>query len=417
MPTTIESLPYELILVICRLSITPNIEHWPYGANVASWDSNESIVHLQLVCRAWRDPADNLFAPFVASEALRACLESVSLFNLQSAQSLLRTLREDPLRASHVRFLAIGVNEETSHESEKESSRRILEESLRMIDIINLVSSSLAHLHLHPLHFSARASLLPAIRKCRGLRSFVISPRFLSWNGGTWGVDAFSKSDVVEFSLPPLLERLELDFASTWSAPVPTLKPEATPNAITALWLNCDCEETALWQVLTQSESLESLQLYFERLLPVTETVAALMTSTGTMKRLHFISNPTEEDLAHFDSHATPIFDLLLPRYRKLEHLSVTATELSYRLFRILPPSLLKLEITSLNDAAQYFLDLQLLNDLEDHSLEISLKELVVRDQAQGYDPVLLKKFEERCRKRGVEFVFYPDTPLSSDSN
>jgi len=151
------------------------------------------------------------------------------------------------------------------------------------------------------------------------LKTLVISPRFQSWDGSSWGVNAFARTDVVEFSLAPLLERLELDFASTWSAPFPIISSQAQPNSIKTIWLNCDTEEHALWQVLTSSESLEFCQLYFERLLeregyvhvfssfpnpyplPLCpclrltlnescRTVQALLNSTSTMKRLYFTS-------------------------------------------------------------------------------------------------------------------------------
>lgn len=127
--------------------------------------------------------------------------------------------------------------------------------------------------------------------------------------------------------------------------------------------------------------------------------------------------SPTIEDLAHFDSTAVPIFDLLLPRYLQLETLIVTATELSCRLFRLLPRSLRYLEITSLNDQARFFMDLQLLRDLEDMSLEVTLEELVVRDSAQVYSPDLIQEFYERCTARGIIFTFYPDSPDGSSTS
>ncbi|GAA6009030.1 hypothetical protein JCM11491_005717 [Sporobolomyces phaffii] len=375
---TIHALPPEVVFYICRLAITFNLEHWPFGASIATWDSNESIAHLQLVCRAWRDPA------------LRATLHSVSLFDLASTRSLLDTLAINPVRATFVKYLAIGVDDGAQDADPDEISAKLLHESLEMVSTI-CATSALVHLHIHPLHFGARESLLPAVRQSRALQTLVISPRFRSWAGETWGVDAYSRTDVVELALPPFLRRLELDFASSWSAPIPVLHPQARPNLINTLWLNCDSEENALWQVLSQSESLEILQLYFERLLPK--------------------EGPTEEDLAEYDATETPIFDLLLPRYRRLESLSVTATELSCHLFRLLPRSLRSLEVTSLNDRARFFMDLQLLDDLEDPNLEVTLEELTVRDQAQVYDPDLIQQFYERCVARGIVFTFQPDSP------
>lgn len=157
---------------------------------------------------------------------------------------------------------------------------------------------------------------IPAIRACQQLKTLVISPRFSAdWNGSTWGENLFARTDVVEFSLPPQLERLELDFASTWSAPFPVISSQAQSNMIKSIWLNCDCEEHALWQVLTSSQALELCQLYFERLLEINgyvlalsscltniiwtrnlrwsmlcRTVQALLNSTSTMKRLHSTS-------------------------------------------------------------------------------------------------------------------------------
>ena len=59
-------------------------------------------------------------------------------------------------------------------------------------------------------------------------------------------------------------------------------------------------------------------------------------------------------------------------------------------------------------------MDLQLLRDLEDPNLEITLEELVVRDSAQVYDPNLIQEFYERCTARGIIFSFYPDSPGAS---
>ncbi|GAA5887038.1 hypothetical protein JCM16303_007113 [Sporobolomyces ruberrimus] len=408
---TIHSLPPEILFYIVRLCITVNFNHFAYGANVASWDSNESIWKMQLVCKAWREPA------------LRASLHSVSIFDLKSARSFLRTLAIDPIRSVCVKYLALGADDSIQGSSHEADSVRIFKESIEMTQVVLAASPALVHLHVHPLHFAARNHLLAAIRSSRHLQTLVISPRFRSWQGEV----SREPSSPASPRIPPKLRitvvptssscpslrssNVELDFASTWSAPVPAIVPEAQPNSIKILWLNCDCEESALWQVLMKSESLEVLQLYFERLLPKEGTVLALMHSTDTMKRLHYTCNPTEEDLVNFDPTETPILDLVLPRYRRLESLSVTATELSCHLFRLLPRSLKTLEITSLNDRAKFFLDLQLLNDLEDDSLEITLEELTVRDEAQIYDPDTIQQFYERCVKRGIVFTFQPDSP------
>ncbi|GAA5832096.1 hypothetical protein JCM5353_008068 [Sporobolomyces roseus] len=399
---SIQFLPHEILFRIFEFTISVSKEgEFAYGANVASWDSNGEAIAYRLVCKAWSEPA------------FRVAFRSVALFHKTAAQQLLGLLAAQPSRS--IVYLAIGASEWDDQDlSLEENSDRLLIEAIEFTRVIAAVSSSLTHLHLHPLHVKARDFLLPAIRTCRNLNTLVISPRFQSWDGSSWGHNAFSRTDVVEFSLPPLLERLELDFASTWSAPFPIISSQAQPNSIKTIWLNCDSEEHALWQVLTSSESLEFCQLYFERLLEREGTVQALLNSTSTMKRLHFTSNPTIEDLTHFDSTAVPIFDLLLPRYLQLETLIVTATELSCRLFRLLPRSLRYLEITSLNDQARFFMDLQLLRDLEDTSLEITLEELVVKDTAQVYDQNLIQEFYERCTARGIIFTFQPDSPAGS---
>ncbi|GAA5823349.1 hypothetical protein JCM5353_008243 [Sporobolomyces roseus] len=382
---SIHFLPYEILFRILEFTITVSKEgEFAYGANVASWDLNGEALAYRLVCKAWSEPA------------FRVASRSVALFHKTTAQQYLSILEADSTRSTV--YLALGASEWDDKDlSLEENSDRLLLEAIELIRVIVAVSTSLTHLHLHPLHVKARDYLLPAIRTCRNLRTLVISPRFQSWDGSTWGLNAFGRTDVVEFSLPPLLERLELDFASTWSAPFPIISSQAEPNSIKTIWLNCDCEEHALWQVLTSSESLEDCQLYFERLLER--------------------EGPTIEDLANFDSTAVPIFDLLLPRYLQLETLIVTATELSCRLFRLLPRSLRYLEITSLNDQARFFMDLQLLRDLEDHSLGITLEELVVRDSAQVYSPDLIQEFYERCTARGIIFTFYPDSPDGSSTS
>ncbi|GAA5825097.1 hypothetical protein JCM5353_006505 [Sporobolomyces roseus] len=380
---SIQSFPHEILFKIFEFTISVSKEgRFTYGANVASWDSNGEALAYRLVCKAWSEPA------------FRVAARSVALFHKTTAQQFLAVLEAESTRSTAI-YLALGASEWDDKDlSQQENSDRLLPEAIELIRVIVAVSSSLTHLHLHPLHVKARDYLLPAIRTCRKLETLVISPRFQSWDCSSWGVNAFAKTDVVEFSLPPLLERLELDFASTWSAPFPIISSQAQPNSIKTIWLNCDSEEHALWQVLTSSESLAFCQLYFERLLER--------------------EGPTIEDLAHFDSTAIPIFDILLPLYHQLETLIVTATELSCRLFRLLPRSLRYLEITSLNDQARFFMDLQLLRDLEDTSLEIHLEELVVKDTAQVYDQNLIQEFYERCTARGIIFTFQPDSPEGS---
>ena len=322
---SIQALPHEILFKIFESTISISRKgQFAYGANVASWDSNEEAIAYRLVCKAWSQPGLFPFFSSVSSLsltstfcaiALRVALQSVALFQKISAQKFLHQLSLDPSRSTV--YLALGASEEDDEDlSLEENSERLLIESIEFTRVITAVSSSLTHLHLHPLHVKARDFLLPAIRACQQLKTLVISPRFSAdWNGSTWGENLFARTDVVEFSLPPQLERLELDFASTWSAPFPVISSQAQSNMIKSIWLNCDCEEHALWQVLTSSQALELCQLYFERLLEINgyvlalsscltniiwtrnlrwsmlcRTVQALLNSTSTMKRLHFTS-------------------------------------------------------------------------------------------------------------------------------
>lgn len=89
-------------------------------------------------------------------------------------------------------------------------------------------------------------------------------------------------------------------------------------------------------------------------------------------------------------------------------------------MFRLLPRSLVHLEVTSLNDApGRRFLDddgddATLVRDLDDDQVEITLRELVLHDEATAYDAALVARVRDKCRARGVTFTFCPDSPAPS---
>ncbi|GAA6059469.1 hypothetical protein JCM10212_005408 [Sporobolomyces blumeae] len=403
MAATVAAISSDILFDIFRLAIVYPPDGFSFGGHLGHWYSNESVASLRLVCRHWREPA------------LRALLHSTAIYDRAAAQNILDTFAADPSRKSKVRFLVLSLDEDAGyHLSLEADSHRLFLESVDFVRVISAVSTGLTHLHLHPLHFGARELLLPALRACPNLRCLIISPRFQGYEGATWGENLYSHTDVVQLALPPKLETLEVDFESSWSAPIPVIEAPVSPNALRKLRLTCDCDAEALWQVLMQSESLELCELYFERLLAREGTAAALMYSTETMRHLRFISNPTVRDLELFDDTATPLFDILLPRYRRLISLSVTATEISFRLFRLVPPTLRHLEIQSPNHKAAFVFDQQLIRDLSDPTLAIHLETFIVRDAASAYDPDDIQSFYEHCTARGIIFTFQPDSAATS---
>lgn len=157
----------------------------------------------------------------LSSTALDALYRSVSIFDKHAAKSFLKTFADDPKRAQQCRFLVTGLSENGPEGTTLgEDDERMLAESIDLVEIIRLVSPSLTHLHLHPIHKLVRTPLLKAIQSCHRLRSLVCAPRFnhplAGWIGAgppseqaTWGY-TFQQRDPIELALPPYVPSTHL---------------------------------------------------------------------------------------------------------------------------------------------------------------------------------------------------------------
>ncbi|GAA5868802.1 hypothetical protein JCM8547_002832, partial [Rhodosporidiobolus lusitaniae] len=352
---------------------------------------------------------------------------SVALVDRPSTDSFLRTLDSNPFLANKVNHLVISLAEDAQYDG---SDR--LGDSLALLEVLKRCAKTISALQIHPLHDQVRPQLFAVMKSMESLEILVCSPRFFSpspaqpagggavghqgnhpvvpGQGPLGGSGFYSRTDLLELALPAPLHTLELDFESSWSAEVLPFHNGLHLNGLRKLRLRADMDEDVLWQVLRQCTELEVCEMYFERLLARDQTTNALLPSVRTMKSMLFLCNPTLEDLAHFDPAAQPIFDRLLPFYAQLETLSISATELSSSVFRLIPPSLLALEIQAFNHVSTFIYTPQLAADLRNPAYATGLKSLRVHDAAEAWDEQDIHSLAAACEARGIDFTFRPDS-------
>ncbi|GAA6036990.1 hypothetical protein JCM8097_005494 [Rhodosporidiobolus ruineniae] len=396
------NLPDHVLVDIFSYAVAVPKEVKPHGGYLSKWDSNESVKGLATVCKA--------------SAVL---YRSIALLQPESGKRFLDTLHASPSLAGKVRYLVLSLGEEIASTTgdTPPSAQQYLASSLDLVAILQRCSATLTHLQLHPLHAGAREPLFAALHSMSELSTLVCSPRFYDPDGdmvddeheGGWGANLYSRTDLRELALPDRLRTLELDFASSWDATVLPLQSTVPTKRLKQLRLRCDTNVDVLWAVLAQCSELEVCELYFESMLPRDETTAALRPSVVTLKHL----DPTLDDLAHFDSFALPIFDRLLPYYTQLEHLAVSATEVSTNVFRLLPPTLTSLEIQAFNHVSTFLYTDQLVDDLREPMYAQGLRRLRVNDAAEAWEAPDIQSLREACEARGIDFIFRPDSEVS----
>lgn len=201
-----------------------------------------------------------------------------------------------------------------------------------------------------------------------------------------------------------------------WAAtPVPVIPPPAStfgPLSLVSLRLFCAIPNALLVLLLGATSTLEVVDLYLETILQPAELVNALLPSASSLRNLQLLVNPPLEDIANFDASLVPALDRLLPHFTRLTNLVVSATEISNRLFPLLPMCLRHLEIRSFGPRSLFYFDDCLLDSLEDEALDIRLETLVVRDVLSEWDEDELEELSDACLARGVRFSFLPDAPL-----
>ncbi|GAA5900799.1 hypothetical protein JCM6882_007667 [Rhodosporidiobolus microsporus] len=404
-------LPDDVLEAIFLYSIDIPLGLWPHGGYLASWQSNETMQGLALVCKGWNGAATSVL------------YRSVSLENRPATELFRRTLAEHPQLADKVNFLTLRLSHETlsaTHDVQR------LDDAFALLEALRRCAKTVTHLHIYPLPDLTRLPLFEAMRTLEKLEVLVCSSRFLTTlsspgggrvapalpiDGETTGLH-LSRPDLPRLILPPTLHTLELDFQSSWSAEAFPFHDGVTADGLRKIRLSCDADEETLWELLEQCTMLEVCELYFERLVSVDKSAVALRASAGTMKQLVFLC---KQDLELFNPAIQPLFDRLVSVYPRLETVSISATELSPSVIRLLPPSLAALEIQAFNHVSTFVFTPQLVTDLKDVRFAIGLKSLRVHDAAEAWAEEDIESLRGACRARGIEFHFDVDSSIGSD--
>jgi hypothetical protein len=120
--------------------------------------------------------------------------------------------------------------------------------------------------------------------------------------------------------------------------------------------------------------------------------------------------SPSIDDFAPYEPSSPPILDHLLPLYHHLETLSVTSTEISSSVFRLLPPSLVALEVHSFNYVSSFAFAPRLTADLRDRSLAVGLGNLRLQGFRDAFSTAEVEELEAVCAERGLEWFISGDS-------
>ncbi|ORY89798.1 hypothetical protein BCR35DRAFT_300291 [Leucosporidium creatinivorum] len=394
-----EVLPYHILLDIFLYAVEKDPVQSEHGGRLSRWDSHESLNTMPLICSAWEDAATT------------ALYRLVALLGGDKARSFLDTLHYYPEHGLKVRYLVIGVGD---HREECEDDTGLAEDSLDLVRVLTLCPN-LHHLQVRPLHHGARTALLAALATLN-LQSLVCAPR-LGISDRDWATGLYAANDLA--LAHPSFKSFELEFGGAGSPPAVALPPLMSPLPLflplVELRLHCDLSDQMLWALLSACQLLEVYDVYFEKLLPSKQTARAMRASAASIKLLRFVCNPTLEQLELFDpSTHEPIFDQLLPYQQHLQRLSISATEISTNIFRLIPPSLVNLEIQSFNHVGSFIYSQHLIDHLLDPSLDLgALESLVLYDSADAWVEENVEAMRHACEARGIRFTFLPDEEMS----
>ncbi|GAA5833886.1 hypothetical protein JCM11251_005999 [Rhodosporidiobolus azoricus] len=407
-------LPYDILEAIFLYSIDVPVGVRPHGGYLASWQSNETMKGLALVCKGWN---------LAATDVL---YHSVSLDSRPRTDLFRRTLAELPQLADKVNYLTLRISPETlsaTHDVQR------LDDAFALLEALRSCAKTLTHLHIHPLPDLTRPPLFEAMSTLERLQVLVCSSRFLP-TVTSLGPDPIAPTlplvgDMRELHLshpshprlvlPHTLHTLELDFSSSWSAEAFPFHDGVTADGLRKIRLSCDADEDKLWQLLEQCTMLEVCELYFERLVAVDKSAQALRASASTMRQLVFHCNPTVGDLERFDRRIPPLLDRLISSYARLETVSISATDLSPRVISLLPPCLVALEVQAFNHVSTFFFTSQLVHDLRDERYAIGLKSLRLHDAAEAWVEENIDSLQAACQGRGIDFHFDFDSEVGSE--
>ena len=98
------------------------------------------------------------------------------------------------------------------------------------------------------------------------------------------------------------------------------------------------------------------------------------------------------------------VFDQILPLFQRLTFLGTSASQVSTNLFRLLPPSLRHIEISSYHSNSSFRSDPSIFCALFDPSLELRITRFDLRDE--GWEREDVELIRRALRERGVTFSY-----------
>ncbi|ORY70603.1 hypothetical protein BCR35DRAFT_307895 [Leucosporidium creatinivorum] len=178
------------------------------------------------------------------------------------------------------------------------------------------------------------------------------------------------------------------------------------------LRLRFNIADVDLYALLASSGStLEHLDLYTEHVLPPNLLCVAFSSSLNTLRSLKWTTNPPLDVRSKIDE--LPTFDRLLPHFVKLESLIISATDVSWNLLALLPPSLQHLEVQAFTYQTPFRYSDAMIETLADHSRPFHLETLIVRDSGDVWSAEQVFLLGLACAARDITFTFIADEDVS----
>lgn len=421
-------LPYDVLSrIFAESARVATQQNW--GGMLFNWQSNEDTARLSLVCRNWTLPAQHVL------------YKSCSLLSRGSAIAFVKTLEERTDLAAKVQYLVVGLSEDETWPSSDDDRVVVIdgttgvagfatgvvgrsqgETSAAMIAALR-VCSNLRHFHVRPLHDSARDGLLAAL-KLTNLETLICSPRLrkptVEWTGCM-----FQREDIAALALPSL-KNFELD---AWSISLPmtpggteihpdTIEVPVAPSKIVNLRLRFDTSDEHLFALLTAAgPTLEVADIYMERMVAAEGAALAISTALASLKDFRWTTNPPVEGFGDIHLSRRPLIDRVLPHFKVLERLSISATDVSPAILSLLPSSIVDLEVQAYTYRGPFKFEEQMLMTLDDRNVTFkNLKRFTVCDSEEVWSDANVALMTGSCATRGIVFKFIPDEEGDTDS-
>lgn len=388
-----QRLPYDILVgIFSRLA---ELEEQQVGGEIFFWHGNELASIPAVVCRAWTAAAQSVL------------FKSVVLVDTSSAKAFLKTVVERPELARVVRYLVIGLSYEQTYPGPNAPVDQGQAEASGIVVTALDACPNLQHLQIRPLHSSCRRRLLPAVTS-KALVSLICCPH-LPRQVVSWTPLFYRQTDFDQvFPRTTRLRHLEVDAWVVDCEPIPAHNL-SFPLRTLRLRVNI-CDAQLLKLLSTRGQALRSLDLYFERAIMLDDGLElAFRSCASTLRTVRYVFNPSVlEPLS--PKGTVPLFDRLWPFLLHLEHLEITATEISSSLFDHVPPLLRTLVVQSYNDRESFAFDKKMIENL--HNLDVSfgtLESFKVMDCRSSWPVESIKEMTRACAGRGIIFIFEAD--------